>query len=255
MQKLNLENPFSENPFSTTEKAEIYYKETTSSTMNDAKELISQNPPTGTIVLASSQTEGKGRIEGRRWLSEKGESLTFTIIIKNSDIKFSFSLFPLFAGFCVAGFLEKEFGIKSSVKWPNDVLINGKKISGILCESSSGYILCGIGLNCREQNMEKVPGKKGVSIYELTGIMPDLDDILIKFLGFMKNNWDNKSWKEIISKNLYNKGKKVVFHDSLPGKGSVITGIIEGIGENGELIITDEQTGEAKKYYSGEMKW
>ncbi len=250
LQKLSLVNPFS-----IAEKAEIYYKEITSSTMTDAKKLISQNPPTGTVVLAAFQTDGKGRIEGRKWLSVKGESLTFTIIIKTSDIKFRLSLFPLFAGFCVSGFLEKEFGIKSSIKWPNDVLIEGKKISGILCENSSGYILCGIGLNCREQNMEEIPGKKAVSIYKLTGIMPDLDNILIKFLNFTKNNWENSEWKDIVSEKLYNKGKKVTFYDSLPDKGKAITGIIEGIGENGELIITEDQTGQPKKYYSGEISF
>ncbi|MCL2481641.1 MAG: biotin--[acetyl-CoA-carboxylase] ligase, partial [Spirochaetaceae bacterium] len=250
LQKLNLENPFS-----ISEKAEIYYKETTYSTMNDARELIPQNPHTGTLVLAYDQTEGKGRIEGRRWLSVKGESLTFTILVKNSDIEFPLSLFPLFAGFCIAGFLKKEFGIESSIKWPNDVLINGKKISGILCENSSGYVLCGIGINCNQKNTAEISRKKGVSIFELTGIFSDLNDLLLKFLGFMKDNWDNKTWKDDVSKQLHNKGKKVVFFDSLTGKDNPITGIIEGIGEDGELIMTEESTGQRKKYYSGEISF
>ncbi|MCL2706233.1 MAG: tRNA 2-thiouridine(34) synthase MnmA [Spirochaetaceae bacterium] len=250
LQKLNLENPFS-----ITEKAEIYYKESTASTMNDARELIPQNPPTGTLVLAYNQTDGKGRIEGRKWLSVKGESLTFTILIKNSDVKFVLSLFPLFAGFCIAGFLKKEFGIESFIKWPNDVLINRKKVSGILCENSSGYVLCGIGINCNQENMKEISGGKGVSIYELTGITSDINDLLVKFLNFMKNSWDSKNWTDNVSKQLYNKGEKVVFYDSLTGKDNPVTGIIEGIGEDGELIMTEESTGQRKKYYSGEISF
>ena len=250
LQKISLENPFNK-----TEKAEIYYIETTLSTMNDARELIPKNPPTGTLVRAFSQTQGKGRVIGRKWLSTEGENLTFTMLIKNSDIKFPLSLFPLFIGFCVSGFLEKEFAIKSSIKWPNDVLINGKKISGILCENSSGYILCGIGINCNQKDMDEISSKKGVSIYELTGIRSDLNDVLVKFLNFMKENWDNKNWKEVVSEKLYNKGKKVVFYDSLSGKDKPITGIIEGIGENGELIMTEEKTDQLKNYYSGEISF
>jgi len=223
--------------------------------MVDARELIPRNPPTGTLVLAYDQTEGKGRIEGRKWLSVKGESLTFTILIKNSDFEFTLSLFPLFTGYCLAGFLKKEFGIESSIKWPNDVLINGRKISGILCENSSGYVLCGIGINCNQENMEEISGGKGISIFDLTGVTSDINDLLIKFLNFMKDNWDNKNWKDIVSRQLYNKGQKVVFYDSLTGKDNPVAGIIEGIGEDGELIMTEESTGQRKKYYSGEISF
>ncbi|MCL2294806.1 MAG: biotin--[acetyl-CoA-carboxylase] ligase [Spirochaetes bacterium] len=311
LQKLNLKNPFS--IAGSGEMAEIYYKETTSSTMNNARELLSQNPPTGTLVLASFQTAGKGRLEGRKWFSEKDESLMFTILIKNSDIGFALSLFPLFVGFCISGFLEKEFAIKSAIKWPNDVLVNGRKISGILCENSSGYVLCGIGLNCRQSpvqlgqdnqyNIEEVCGTdaascarhanagsdtlcppphsvtckarakraqdrgNGVSIYELTGVKPDINDTLIKLLDFMKENWNFPAdralqakvparrswyWKDVVLEKLHNKGKKITFYENLHENPKAITGIIEGIGPDGELLITDD-AGRTKKYYSGEI--
>ena len=289
LQKLDLKNPFS-----VIEKAEIYYKETTSSTMDDIKELLSHtlfavspmdtacqrvygkshapapnrdihvaaqdatsccSPPTGTLVLAHSQTQGKGRISGRKWVSVKGESLTFTILIKNSDIEFSLSLFPLYVGFCISGFLKKEFGIESSIKWPNDVLVNGKKISGILCENSHGYVLCGIGINCNQKSMKALSADNGVSIYELTSITSDLKDLLIKLLSFMKDNWNNKNWTDDVSMQLHNKGKKVVFYNCCMEKDKPITGIIKGIGEYGELIMTEEASGETKKYYSGEISF
>ncbi|MCL2792184.1 MAG: biotin--[acetyl-CoA-carboxylase] ligase [Spirochaetaceae bacterium] len=250
MQRLNLENPFS-----VIEKAEIYYKEITSSTMDDVRELIPQNPPSGTLVLASLQTEGKGRLKGRKWVSAKGESLMFTILIKDNDVSFALSLFPLFIGYCISELLKKEFGLENAIKWPNDVLINGKKISGILCENSHGYVLCGIGINCNQKNMKEISEEKGISIYELTEIKSNINDILLKLLDFMKNNWNNQSWKDVVSGRLYNKGKKVVFYNPYFEKESPITGIIEGIGEEGELIMTEEISGQTKKYYSGEISF
>jgi len=250
MQKLNMENPFSKGAG---EKAEIYYKELTDSTMNDARRLIGEKVPTGTAVLASEQTAGRGRVEGRKWISAKDESLMFTMLVKTSDIGFNLTLFPLFAGFAIAGFLEKEYGIKAKIKWPNDVLIDGRKISGILCENSSGYILCGIGLNCSQRHAGEIAGNRAVSICELNGEAPDIRLTLSGLLGFMKDNWNSTVWKDKVEEKLYMKGLNVLLCDGLPDSGKRIEGIIEGIGGDGELIITEKHSGLLRKVYSGEI--
>ncbi len=251
MQKLNILNPFSV-PGSLG-KAEVYYREITDSTMNDARSLIPENPPTGTLVLASEQTAGRGRVEGRKWISARDESLMFTMLVKTSDVTFNLTLFPLFAGFSVAGFLEKEHGIKAKVKWPNDVLIDGRKISGILCENTSGYILCGIGLNCRQHLTGEISGNKAVSICEITGNEPEIRDTLPALLSFMKDNWRNSGWKSVLEEKLYMKGENVLLCDGLPESGKRIEGVIEGTGESGELVIIEKSTGKRRHVYSGEI--
>ncbi|MDX9799945.1 MAG: biotin--[acetyl-CoA-carboxylase] ligase [Spirochaetia bacterium] len=260
MQKLNIDNPFSSMPGTTpgnqpcrSGKAEIYHKEITDSTMNDARELILFNPPTGTLVVSSEQTAGRGRVKGRKWISAKEESLMFTMLIKNDDLKFPATFLPLFAGFAVSGFLESEYGIKSKIKWPNDVLVERRKISGILCENSSGYILCGIGLNCGSFAEKEIAGNSIASIGEITGVKPDILQTLTGLLLFMQENWSSNTWQAALEEKLYMRGENVLLCDGLPESGKRIEGIIIGLGEDGELVIMEKSTGKRRHVYSGEI--
>lgn len=142
MQLLDIINPFN--------GAKIYYKNETDSTMNDARNLICDNPESGTVVSAGEQLTGRGRVAGRSWQGGKDLSLMFTLLIKEAELPFYKTLFPLFAGFCIMNCLKKHYSIESSVKWPNDVLVKGNKISGILCENTDSFILCGCGINLNQ---------------------------------------------------------------------------------------------------------
>ncbi len=256
MQILNIDNPFSRQPAgrgSGPEKAEIYYKETTDSTMNDARGLIPSNPPTGTLVIASEQTAGRGRVAGRKWISARDESLMFTMLIRNDDLKFPPAFLPLFAGFSVSGYLESEYGIKSRIKWPNDVLFDRRKISGILCENSSGYILCGIGLNCGTFAEKEIAGNRIISISEITGEKLDLLRTLEGLLSFMKENWNSNTWRSVVEEKLFMKGENVLLCDGLPESGKRIEGVISGLGDDGELVIMEKGSGRMRHVYSGEV--
>ena len=247
MQKLNLDNPFG--------KGDILFKKVTDTTMNDARLLAGDSPATGTLVTASEQTGGRGRVAGRKWLAEPGESLLFTMLVKKDELSFPVSMFPLFAGYCIAGFLEENYGIKANVKWPNDVLINGRKISGILCENSGDYILCGIGINCTQDNFPgiELSGSGAVSIYQICGVKYEITDILISLLRFMKKHWNNPGWKTELESSLFKKDENVVLCEGLPDSGTRLEGIIHGVGEDGELVIIEAETGLPRKVYSGEI--
>lgn len=126
----------------------IIYYSTLASTMEVAKQEARQGAAEGTIVIAEEQTVGRGRIK-RGWLSPKG-SVALSIILYPSLLYLP-SLIML-ASLAVVYCIEAVTGLKSQIKWPNDVLINNKKVCGILIESDMrgkvvDYAIIGIGLN------------------------------------------------------------------------------------------------------------
>ena len=103
-----------------------------------------------TIVSTDYQSEGRGRGE-HKWTSSKGENLLFSILIKDEKIRNQYKSLPLIAGFLIANYLERELDLKPMIKWPNDIYIDGKKISGLLCEGDiSKFIVIGIGINVNQ---------------------------------------------------------------------------------------------------------
>ncbi len=125
----------------------IYYPRLTS-TMEVARREARRGAVEGTVVIAGEQTAGKGRLR-RVWLSPKG-SLALSIILHPSLVYLP-SLIML-ASLAVVRSIEAVTGLKSQVKWPNDVLVNGRKICGILIESdvrgdTVAYAIIGIGVN------------------------------------------------------------------------------------------------------------
>jgi BirA family biotin operon repressor/biotin-[acetyl-CoA-carboxylase] ligase len=118
------------------------------STQDLARELARAGAPEGTVVLASRQTAGRGRL-GRSFISPRG-GLYFTVILRPA-LEHLRPL-PIIAALAVARGLEQVAGLRTALKWPNDVLVGGHKICGILLESdltgqAVNYVLLGIGIN------------------------------------------------------------------------------------------------------------
>lgn len=125
----------------------IYYPSLTS-TMDVAKREARQGASEGTVVITDNQTRGRGRLK-RVWLSPK-DNIALSVILR-PDLSHLPSLIML-ASLAVVGTIKTVTGLKSQIKWPNDVLINDKKVSGILIESdlqgsAVNYSIIGIGLN------------------------------------------------------------------------------------------------------------
>ena len=127
----------------------IYYFDSLSSTNIKAKEIATKSKE-GTIVIAEEQTKGKGRL-GRSWLSPKGKGIWMSIILKPKVAPIKVAKITLIGAAAVNQGL-KDIGIKSYIKWPNDIVIDGKKVCGILTEMSCelnmiNYCIMGIGIN------------------------------------------------------------------------------------------------------------
>ena len=129
---------------------EVRYLPECGSTNAYVKEHFEEFGPVA-AVYTENQTAGRGRL-GRSWVNAEGKALYYTVAIKEPLAQPA--TLPLLASLAVRRQLQLRYGVDCQIKWPNDLLLNGKKIVGILCESVSyGYqqqgrgILCGIGIN------------------------------------------------------------------------------------------------------------
>ncbi|QSZ28117.1 biotin--[acetyl-CoA-carboxylase] ligase [Aceticella autotrophica] len=146
--------------------------ESISSTNDYAKEIASK-AENGTIVVSEEQTSGRGRL-GRKWVSEKGQGLWMSIILKPELTPQSSVKLTQVAAVSVVNAIIETIELNASIKWPNDIIINGKKICGILTEMNAeldrvNYVIVGIGLNV---NMNKFPDDlkdKATSLFIETG--------------------------------------------------------------------------------------
>jgi BirA family biotin operon repressor/biotin-[acetyl-CoA-carboxylase] ligase len=128
----------------------IHYFPQIRSTMDAARELAKKGAGEGTIVIAEAQTRGRGRLS-REWLSPEG-GIYFTIILRPRISPAYAPRINLMAALAVAATIRKLFGLKAELKWPNDVLVAGKKVCGILAEMDAemdvvNFVNVGIGIN------------------------------------------------------------------------------------------------------------
>ena len=105
--------------------------------------------PHGAVCVAEHQTAGRGR-SGRRWDDAPAKTLLFSVLLR-PPVDAALPQLSLVAGLAVAAAIEGETGAPALLKWPNDVLVEGSKVAGILLEASAGVVVCGIGINVNQE--------------------------------------------------------------------------------------------------------
>jgi BirA family biotin operon repressor/biotin-[acetyl-CoA-carboxylase] ligase len=258
VKKLAVANPFG---------ADVFHEETLSSTMNVSRILADRGFPHGTVIAADFQTAGKGR-GGRSWQAQKKENLLFTILLRFADFGAIPKALSLKIGLAVS--LATEEFIKDaelfstdlsvSVKWPNDVMIGSKKVAGILCEGDGKVVHVGIGVNVNQSEFPTDIAYKTGSIataynhkFSEEDRYTRLEKILAKlYLGLASGN-DN--WRAELSERLFMRGKLVRFISGAADSPDVvpIEGYLQGIGDNGELLILPEGKTENLSLITGEL--
>jgi BirA family biotin operon repressor/biotin-[acetyl-CoA-carboxylase] ligase len=176
----------------------IYLPETPS-TMDVAKDLARQDCPAFTVVVAGRQTQGRGRMR-RVWGSEEG-GLYFTVVLRphlpvlwSSRVNFLVSL-------TLAGVLRDGYGVEAGLKWPNDILVQGRKLSGLLSEMESEgdqvrFLNVGIGINVNNRPPDVEP--PAVSLQELLGRPVSRRDILARFLDELEQAMEAEPWDTVM---------------------------------------------------------
>jgi BirA family biotin operon repressor/biotin-[acetyl-CoA-carboxylase] ligase len=130
----------------------IYAFETIDSTNSCARVMAAAGAPEGTVVIAELQTSGRGRM-GRSWVANPQENLTFSVVLRPGMS--ALNLLPLLTGIAVGDAVREQAGVEPDCKWPNDLLLGGRKFCGILLEGSLRdealeFAVAGIGINVNQ---------------------------------------------------------------------------------------------------------
>lgn len=258
----------------------VFYKKETGSTNIDCKQLAARGEPHGTLAVAETQAAGRGR-RGRGWQSPAGEAIYMSLLCRPDFSPEKAPMLTLVMGVSVAEAVERCTGLGAKIKWPNDVVVNGKKICGILTEMEMGletkeiqYLVIGVGINVNNgfaEMQEKedrgsarraaFPGElldKATSLFleAERGEKKILRAPLVQYVmeAFEKNyelflqTLDLSLLRESYNGYLVSRNAAVKVLDP---KGEY-AGIAREIDDMGDLLVETED-GEVKKVYSGEV--
>ena len=150
--------------------------ETVDSTQRHAAALAADGAVDGTAVVADTQTQGRGR-RGRVWLDTPGESLLMSVVLRTSLPVARLPTLSIAAGVAVAEALIESAGVDARLKWPNDVLVGGRKIAGVLLERHSEVVILGIGVNIAQRSVRGHLSPHATSV-AIEGGRGDRDTIL-----------------------------------------------------------------------------
>jgi BirA family transcriptional regulator, biotin operon repressor / biotin---[acetyl-CoA-carboxylase] ligase len=238
----------------------IHYFKTIGSTNVKAKELALEGAFEGTVIISEEQTLGRGRL-GRKWISPKYKGIWMSIILR-PDINPMYASKVTHIGAAAVSKAAEKMGVKTLIKWPNDIIINNKKVCGILTEMSGemdkiNYIVMGIGINVNISEDEfddeiseiatsfKVETKKEFVRKELTAkILNNFEEL---YNEFIEQGTINKTLK-ICRENSILLGKEArIIKNNKELKVKVLE-----LNDEGELIVQYED-GKIEKVLSGEV--
>jgi len=229
----------------------IHYFRKVGSTMDAARELVKKGAREGAIVIAEAQTLGRGRLS-REWLSPEG-GIYFTLVLRPKISPAYTPRINLMASIAVAVTIRKLFGLKAELKWPNDVLIENRKVCGILAEMDAemdavNYVNVGIGINANTS----IPqfAKTATSLKDALGREISRKEFLGELLVEIEH------WQALLMKaDLLDEWKKlsVTLNKDvrIVAPGEVIIGRAIDIDPTGALIIR-ERDGSLKKAMAGD---
>lgn len=235
-----------------------YRLENVDSTNEYAKKIAEQGAEHGTLILAKEQTRGKGR-RGRTWMSPKGDNIYMSILLRPQIEPDNASMLTLVAAMAVAEGIREVSGLKTQIKWPNDIVVQGKKVCGILTEMSAEvgkvhYVVIGIGINVHNRDFPQEISATATSLDLQAGTRQDqtelVEAIWKAFEGYYESyckTQDMSALQEKYNRQLANCDQAVKVLD---GENSY-EGIARGITPKGELLV--EAEGETRLVSSGEV--
>lgn len=234
---------------------EVLYFDTIDSTNTKAQELAEKGYQSGTLVVADKQESGKGR-RGRSWVSPSGTGIFMTLMIKPDINPNNASMLTLVAALAVAKAITSVTGEEALIKWPNDIVVNGKKVCGILTEMNAqfdyiNHIVVGIGINVHNESFpEEISQMASSLMIEAGGKRFHRAQIIAETMSYFEQYYDTFLKTQDLSalvreydKLLVNRNKSVrVLDPKEPFDGKAM-----GITSKGELIV---DTWESRKLVS-----
>ncbi|ARK30339.1 biotin--[acetyl-CoA-carboxylase] ligase [Halalkalibacter krulwichiae] len=241
--------------------SEITYFNEIESTQTVAHELSHKGVKEGHVVIANEQTAGKGRL-GRKWYSKSGTSVSMSIILRPELPPQQTPQLTLLAAVAVVRAIKSNVGISCDIKWPNDILLNGKKLVGILTEMQADpdvvhSIIIGIGLNVNQDSSEFDDEIKEVatSLRIVKGRVIERAQLIAAILNELETLYDLyleegfKPIKSLWEANSISVGTYIYARTMR----EVIYGFAKGITDDGVLLVEDQQ-GVTHKIYSADIE-
>lgn len=215
--------------------------------------------PEGALIVADMQTAGRGR-RGRSWLSPAGTNVYFTLILKPDYKPDKASMVTLVMALAVAEGIEAACGLQTQIKWPNDIVVNGRKVCGILTEmraerDSVQHIVVGAGVNVGLREFAPELAEKATSLQAECGIRVSRASLIVrvmkafeKYYGRFQDTLDLSGVREKYESLLVNRDREVRVLDP----GGDFTGVSRGINNAGELLV-ELPDGKLVAVYAGEV--
>ncbi|BDZ71772.1 biotin--[acetyl-CoA-carboxylase] ligase [Methanobacterium petrolearium] len=237
---------------------EIHYYSEVDSTNEVAKRLADDGAPEGTIIIAESQRSGRGR-RGKKWISPSG-GVWMTIILRPDIPPSKAPQLTLVTGVAVAETLDQECRLDVGIKWPNDILIGGKKVCGILTEANTTpegleYVVVGIGIDLNvdvdnfppelREGATSLKKELEEEIYSVKLVQRFLNNLETLYDDFKSGNFPEilKEWRKL--------SKTIGSYVEVRKKGRIVRGEAVGITREGVLIL-EMDDGSLRKIISGE---
>lgn len=205
-------------------------------------ERVAAGAAEGLLVAAEHQTAGRGRLD-RAWETPARAALTFSVLLRPHATAPEWTWLPLLAGVAVAGAL-REAGLQVDLKWPNDVLVGGRKVAGILVERvespEGAAAVVGVGINV-STTAEELPVETATSM-ALAGVEADRTDLLVRVLDHLRREYD--AWLRpggietlrAAYVGLCPTVRGAAVHVLLPG-GEELDGVGDGLTDAGALVV------------------
>ena len=237
----------------------VSWYETLGSTNLQAKLDAENGAENGALIVADMQTAGRGR-RGRTWNSPPGTNLYFTLILKPQIAPDQASMLTPLMGLAVAEGIRETCGLQTGIKWPNDVVIDGRKVCGILAEMSVErefihYVVVGVGINVGLQSFPEQVADTAVCLQEKCGGKVSRAELLVnvlkafeRYYAVFRKTGDLSDLRQMYGNLLVSRDKEVRVLDP---KGEY-QGIARGINETGELLV-EKEDGVVTVVYAGEV--
>ena len=238
---------------------QVAFFEETDSTNNEIRRLAEQGAPHGTLAVAERQLGGKGR-RGRVWTSPAGVGIWMSMLLRPQIDPMAASMLTLVMALSTRRGIEKATGLKSEIKWPNDLVLNKKKICGILTEMSTElmeiqYVIPGTGINVNQMEFPDDIKATATSLRIESGKIQKRSEIIAAIMEAFEGYYDTfietqdmSGLIEEYNANLVNLGNEVCVLDPA----GEYRGVSEGINKEGALLVRLSD-GTLKEIISGEV--
>lgn len=235
----------------------VYLRETDSTNLR-AKEGAAEGMPDRSIFIADRQSHGRGRL-GRAWASEEG-NIYMSLLLRPEIAPQKASMLTLVMALAVAEGINGAAGVDTQIKWPNDIILNKKKVCGILTEMQADeekihHVVIGVGINVNQETFPAEIEKVAASLYQVTGkqhsrklLLMHVMEAFERYYGEFLKAGDLSGLLEEYNEKLINRGREVKIHEP----GNEYVAVAKGINTAGELIVTRED-GQEEHIYAGEV--